>query len=39
MVTRYSEGVLISKRDKGRGAQTTCFLYGAPKIHDHYGLS
>jgi hypothetical protein len=22
-----------------RGAQTTCFLYGAPKNHDHYGLS
>ena len=22
-----------------RGAQTKYFLYGAPKIHDHYGLS
>jgi hypothetical protein len=22
-----------------RGAQTKCFLYGAPKNHDHYGLS
>jgi hypothetical protein len=22
-----------------RGGQTKYFLYGAPKIHDHYGLS
>jgi hypothetical protein len=22
-----------------REAQTTCFLHGAPKLHDHYGLS
>jgi hypothetical protein len=22
-----------------RGAQTMYFLYGAPKNHDHYGLS
>jgi CRP-like cAMP-binding protein len=22
-----------------RGAQTTCLLHGAPKNHDHYGLS
>jgi hypothetical protein len=24
---------------EGRGAQTKYFLYGAPKNHDHFGLS
>jgi hypothetical protein len=29
----------VAELEAARGAQTTCFLYGAPKNHDHYGLS
>jgi hypothetical protein len=29
----------VTSAHPDRGAQTTCFLYGAPKNHDSYGLS
>jgi hypothetical protein len=37
--TAASHGLLCAAGGVERGAHTKCFLYGAPKNHDHYGLS
>ena len=35
----WIEDLIAKIRRQVRGAQTTYFLYGAPKNYDHYGLS